>query len=187
MRCAGQRQVDALSAPGRRALPQRIERERAILGVGCSLLRTALARHAQDLEEGLDEIGLLEGRLLEVVPGIERLHDAAVDRRRHGGHHQHRHARAPLVDRVDQRDAGVALAPQLDVQQHDVVVFARERRLGAVAVEPLVHLHLRPRSADPSRELVAGGQVVLDHGDTGHADDYGMRYARPARKISSGA
>jgi hypothetical protein len=99
--------------------------------------RAALAA-AQDLEEGLDEIGFLEGGLLQVVPGIQRLHDAAVDGGRHGRHHQHRHVRMPLVDGVDHGHAGMALAPELDVEHHQVVALAGDGRFGVVAVEPLV-------------------------------------------------
>ena len=44
---------------------------------------TAITRGAQDLQDGVHEIGLGEGGLLQVIPGIERLHDAAVDGRRH--------------------------------------------------------------------------------------------------------
>src|SRR5256885_12993471 len=40
----------------------------------------------------------LEGGLLQVVPGVQRFHDAAVDGGRHGRHHQHRRALAQLVD-----------------------------------------------------------------------------------------
>jgi hypothetical protein len=78
----GQRQIDPLAAPPGRSLAQRVEgeffadRQAGFAGV-------AIARGAQDLQDGVDEIGLGEGGLLQVIPGIECLHDAAVDGRRH--------------------------------------------------------------------------------------------------------
>ena len=171
-----ERQVDARAAPGWRALPKRIEREFA--GNRRRCIRLRCLRDAQDVQESLDEIGFLERRLLQVVPGVQRLHDAAVDRGRHGGHHQHRRALPPLVDRVDQRHAGIALVSQLDVQHHHVVMLAGQRRLRLVPREPLVHGHVRTRGLDPARQLVAGGQVVFDHGHFGHGANYGWGAAR---------
>jgi hypothetical protein len=98
----------------------------------------AIARGAQDLQEGVDEVGLGEGGLLQVVPGIERLHDAAVDGRRHRRDDQHRRAAGALVDGVDDRDAGMALATQFDIEHHQVVVLAGDGRFGVVAGEPLL-------------------------------------------------
>jgi hypothetical protein len=74
-----------------------------------------------------------------------------------------------LVDRVDQGHAGMAFAAQLDVQHHHVVGLARQRGLGIVAVEPLVDLDAGARGPDPAGQLVAGGQVVFDHGYERHA------------------
>jgi len=62
----------------------------------------------------------------------------------------------------------MALATELDVQHHRVVVLARQGRLGLVAGEPLVDHDAAARTADPAGQLVAGGQVVFDHGNAGH-------------------
>ena len=66
----------------------------------------------------------------------------------------------------------MAFATELDVEHHRVVAFARDRRLGIVAREPLVHRDARTGGFDPALELVAGGQVVLDDGNRGHARNY---------------
>ena len=168
----GQRQVDALTLPQRAALPERVQLQRVRRGRG-RLGARAGPRGAQDVEEGVDEFGLVEAGLLQVVPGVERLHDPAIDRRRHRRHHQHRRAGAQLVDLVDQRDAGIALAAELDVEHDHLVALAGQRGLGGVAVEPLIDLQLGPRGADPAGQLLAGGAVVLDDGDLVPGDDHG--------------
>jgi hypothetical protein len=63
--------------------------------------------------------------------------------------------RCRFVDGVDDGDAGVALAPELDVEHHHVVAFAGDRRLGVVAVEPGVDLDAGLRGLDPALELIA--------------------------------
>jgi hypothetical protein len=138
MRCAVSGRFTRLPRHSGRALAQRVERQ-FVAGRQRRLAVPALARGAQDFEEGVDEVRLLEGGLLQVIPGIERLHDAAVDGRRHRRDHQHRRAARALVDGVDDRHAGVALAAQLDVEHHQVVGLAGDGRLGVVAVEPLLH------------------------------------------------
>lgn len=166
MRC-GQRQVYALAAPQRGALAQRVERE-FVAGAFRRPRRRAFARGAQDFKEGVDEIGFLESRLLQVIPGVERLHDAAVDRRRHRRDHQHRRTATALVDGIDDGDAGMAFAAELDVEHDGGVVLARDRRLGIVAREPLVHGDARSGGEDPLLDLPADGRVVFDDGDFEH-------------------
>ena len=62
----------------------------------------------------------------------------------------------------------MALAAQFDVQHHRVVVLAGQRGLGLVAGEPLVDDDAALGAAYPPGQLVAGGQVVFDHGNAGH-------------------
>jgi hypothetical protein len=163
----GQRQIDPLAAPPGRSLAQRVEgeffadRQAGFAGV-------AIARGAQDLQEGVDEIGLGEGGLLQVIPGIERLHDAAVDGRRHRRDDQHRRAAGALVDGVDDRDAGMTLATEFDIEHHQVVVLAGDGRFGLVAGEPLLDGDSRLGREDPLLELMAGGRIVFDDRDLEH-------------------
>ena len=163
-------QVDALAAPGGAALPQRVQAQ--LIAGGLALGAALGARRTQDVEKGLHKLGLFEGRLLQVVPGVQRLHDAAVDGRGHGRDHQHGRALVQLVDGVDDGHPGVALAPELDVEHHQVVPLAGQGGFGAVAVEPLVHLQGRAGSQDPAGELVAGGAVVFDDRDGVHGRHY---------------
>ena len=62
-----------------------------------------------------------------------------------------------------------------------------ELKIGRIAVEPLVHLDARAGRADPARQLLAGGEVVLDDGDARHAVHYRAAGLGGVRKISSAA
>ena len=160
-----QRQVYPLAAPGRRALPQGVERQFAGRRRGWRRGAQFLGG-AQHVEHRLHEIALGEVAFLQVVPGIERLHDAAVDAGRHAGHDEHRR-RAALVDFIDDGDTGVAFAAELYVEYDEVVALAVECRDRLVAIEPLVDHDSRARGLDPAPQLGAGRHVVFDYRNPG--------------------
>ncbi len=78
----------------------------------------------------------------------------------------------PLRRRCDRDGQGLASAQgaahfQQGARGADLDV-ARQGGFGVVAREPLVNHDAALRTGNPARQLVAGGQVVFDHGNAGH-------------------
>jgi hypothetical protein len=64
--------------------------------------------------------------------------------------------------------AGMMLATQFDIEDHQVVVLTGDSRFCLLAGEPLLDGDYRLGREDPLLELRAGGRIVFDDRDLEH-------------------